>query len=155
MRLLAAAALLALSSCGQELPSMPHGCTEGSCYPATGNLLIGRAHNLTANSTCGLQGPTEYCIVSHLQELEKCFQCDSRRPYNSASSRNSHRVENVIYLTDQNGERTWWQSETVLLRQRLTGLVLRESEMTIVLLAYADDVLLAITNPVDLQAMRG
>ncbi|XP_062924347.1 laminin subunit beta-1 isoform X1 [Mobula hypostoma] len=112
MRLLAATVLLALSSCGQELPSMPHGCTEGSCYPATGNLLIGRAHNLTASSTCGLQGPTEYCIVSHLQEMEKCFQCDSRRPYDSVSSRNCHRVENVIYLTDQNGERTWWQSET-------------------------------------------
>ncbi|XP_069795570.1 laminin subunit beta-2 isoform X2 [Narcine bancroftii] len=108
---LVSAFLLVLSSCAQDLPSLPHGCTEGSCYPATGNLLIGRAHNLSATSTCGLQGPTDYCIVSHLQGLEKCFQCDSRRPYHPDTSRNSHRVENVIYLADSNQERTWWQSE--------------------------------------------
>uniref|UniRef100_A0A4W3JY45 Laminin subunit beta-2-like n=1 Tax=Callorhinchus milii TaxID=7868 RepID=A0A4W3JY45_CALMI len=95
------------SGFAQEQPSLPHGCTEGSCYPATGNLLIGRAPNLTATSTCGLQRPTDYCIVSHLQGDKKCFQCNSLRP----SDPNSHRVENVVYLTDQTGQRTWWQSE--------------------------------------------
>ncbi|MBN3302050.1 LAMB1 protein, partial [Amia calva] len=99
-----------LSVVAQEQPSGPHGCTEGSCYPATGNLLIGRAKDLTATSTCGLQIPENFCIVSHLQELDKCFQCDSRRPYDPIWEKNSHRVENVIYLMDQNGEYTWWQS---------------------------------------------
>ncbi|XP_034287609.2 laminin subunit beta-1-like isoform X1 [Pantherophis guttatus] len=92
---------------GTEEPDLYHGCLEGSCYPATGNLLIGRTQNLSATSTCGLEEPQEYCIVSHLQDSEKCFICDSR----SASFRESHHIENVIYLTGQNGEQTWWQSE--------------------------------------------
>ncbi|XP_037130494.1 laminin subunit beta-2 [Syngnathus acus] len=101
-----------LASCvsGQDLPSSPHGCTDGSCYPATGNLLIGRAVNLSATSTCGLDGPEHYCIVSHLQESDKCFECNSRHPYDPNRHRNSHRIENVIYLMDSNGDNTWWQS---------------------------------------------
>ncbi|KAM9750902.1 laminin subunit beta-1 isoform 1-T2 [Menidia menidia] len=102
--------MLGVSVLGQELPSSPHGCTEGSCYPATGNLLIGRAVNLNATSTCGLNGPQQYCIVSHLQEPDKCFECDSGRPYDAYRHRNSHRIQNVIYLTDANGDPTWWQS---------------------------------------------
>ncbi|XP_038141553.1 laminin subunit beta-1-like isoform X2 [Cyprinodon tularosa] len=102
--------LAALGALGQELPSTPHGCTEGSCYPATGNLLIGRAANLTASSTCGLEVPEQFCIVSHLQDVDKCFECDSRRPYDPERHRNSHRIENVIYLTDQNGDETFWKS---------------------------------------------
>uniref|UniRef100_W5N6F6 Laminin subunit beta-2 n=1 Tax=Lepisosteus oculatus TaxID=7918 RepID=W5N6F6_LEPOC len=102
--------ILFLSVVAQELPSVPHGCTEGSCYPATGNLLIGRARDLTTTSTCGLQSPEHYCIVSHLQESDKCFLCDSQRPYDPIWHRNSHHVSNVIYLQDQNGDLTWWQS---------------------------------------------
>uniref|UniRef100_A0A673C7J4 Laminin subunit beta-1 n=1 Tax=Sphaeramia orbicularis TaxID=375764 RepID=A0A673C7J4_9TELE len=101
---------LTLVAFGQDVPSGPHGCTEGSCYPATGNLLIGRAVNLTASSTCGLDGPEHYCIVSHLQESDKCFKCNSQHRYDPYHHRNSHWIENVIYLMDSNGDHTWWQS---------------------------------------------
>ncbi|XP_028308812.1 laminin subunit beta-2 isoform X2 [Gouania willdenowi] len=115
--------VLALSVFGQDLPSSPHGCTEGSCYPATGNLLIGRAVNLSATSTCGLDGPDQYCIVSHLQESDKCFECNSQHPYDPYHHRNSHRIENVIYLMEPNGDSTWWQSvngeENVSIRMNL------------------------------------
>ncbi|XP_016138604.1 laminin subunit beta-1-like [Sinocyclocheilus grahami] len=102
--------LLVLPVVAQELPSTPHGCMEGSCYPATGNLLIGRAINLTATSTCGLDRPEQYCIVSHLQDLNKCFKCDSQEPYDADHHNKNHRVENVIYQRDSRGELTWWQS---------------------------------------------
>ncbi|XP_053338679.1 laminin subunit beta-1 [Clarias gariepinus] len=114
---------LALHTLAQDLPTGPHGCTDGSCYPATGNLLIGRAANLTSTSTCGLEAPEQYCIVSHLQQSDKCFTCDSRRPYDSYRHRSSHRVENVIYLRDSTGALTWWQSingeESVSIRLNL------------------------------------
>uniref|UniRef100_A0A8D3CXR2 Laminin, beta 2-like n=1 Tax=Scophthalmus maximus TaxID=52904 RepID=A0A8D3CXR2_SCOMX len=95
----------------------------GSCYPATGNLLIGRAVNLSSTSTCGLGGPEHYCIVSHLQESDKCFECNSQHRYDPYRHRNSHRIENVINLMDRNEDHTWWQSvngqETVSIRLNL------------------------------------
>ncbi|KAK9515757.1 hypothetical protein VZT92_026376 [Zoarces viviparus] len=110
MAVLLSLLVLALrAASGQELPSGPHGCMEGSCYPATGNLLIGRAVNLTATSTCGLTGPQQYCIVSHLQESDKCFECNSQHRYDPYRHRHSHRIENVIYHMDSSGD-TWWQS---------------------------------------------
>ncbi|XP_012282234.1 laminin subunit beta-1 isoform X2 [Orussus abietinus] len=82
----------------------PHPCEQSSCYPATGNLLIGRKDRLSASSTCGLRGPERFCIVSHLKERKKCFFCDASLP------KKQHNVENIISNRKKSVE-TWWQAE--------------------------------------------
>ncbi|VDN83513.1 unnamed protein product [Brugia pahangi] len=88
-------------------------CNERSCYPATGNLLIGRKKSLSATSTCGLHGRQRYCIVSHLEEQTKCFYCDSRTEWkpNREPYKLSHRIENVVSESYEDRNRNWWQSE--------------------------------------------
>ncbi|VDD97565.1 unnamed protein product [Enterobius vermicularis] len=88
-------------------------CRDSSCYPETGNLLIGRKHRLSATSTCGLRGRQRYCIVSHLEEQTKCFYCDSRTEWRPSGDpyRLSHRIENVVSESYEERTRNWWQSE--------------------------------------------
>lgn len=72
-----------------------HPCEQSSCYPATGNLLIGRENRLQASSTCGLSDAERFCIVSHLEE-KKCFLCDTRAETENDPHMN-HRVGQIIY----------------------------------------------------------
>ncbi|XP_057323287.1 laminin subunit beta-1 isoform X1 [Microplitis mediator] len=79
-----------------------HPCEQSSCYPATGNLLIGRKDRLSASSTCGLHGPERYCIVSHLKDRKKCFFCDASNP------KQQHNITNIVGGASR---RLWWQAE--------------------------------------------
>lgn len=86
-------------------------CASGSCYPATGDLLIGRQDNLTATSTCGLNGATRYCIVSHLKDNKTCSYCDSSVT-SHLRSHMSHRVQEIVASFQENRlDRGWWQAE--------------------------------------------
>ena len=51
-------------------PQFLQGCDRRSCYPATGNLLIGRADKLAATDTCGLEDKVsqEHCLMSDVME---------------------------------------------------------------------------------------
>ncbi|XP_059150751.1 laminin subunit beta-1-like [Physella acuta] len=101
--------LLLLGTCG-HVGAGP--CEQGSCYPATGDLLIGREMNLTASSTCGLEQKQRYCVVSYLEKDTKCFFCDSRQPWVPGVSDESHRIENIISSLQHKLPTRWWQAET-------------------------------------------
>lgn len=107
-------AFVALRLCAEEAAAEEEDlCNDRSCYPATGNLLIGRKHRLHASSTCGLQRQERYCIVSHLEDKTKCFYCDSRQPWapNREPNKLSHRIENVVTENYNDRTKNWWQSE--------------------------------------------
>lgn len=46
-------------------------CEGSSCHPTLGDLMVGRAAQLSASSTCGLNGPQNYCIVGYLEVCSK------------------------------------------------------------------------------------
>ncbi|NXW65110.1 LAMB3 protein, partial [Eurystomus gularis] len=86
-------------------------CSNGACYPPTGDLLLGRAHDLRASSTCGLTKPETYC-TPHGEWSMRCCRCDSRLPH----AYNGHRVENVLSSA---GHARWWQSQNSVERVSL------------------------------------
>ncbi|KAK7893121.1 hypothetical protein WMY93_022273 [Mugilogobius chulae] len=94
-----------------QLQAPDEGCSGGSCNPQIGDLMVGRAAQLSASSTCGLDGPQNYCIIGYLEEEQKCFSCDSRRPFDAQFNPNSHRIENVITTFEPERKMKWWQSE--------------------------------------------
>lgn len=77
-------------------------CSQGACYPPSHDLLLGRARQLHASSTCGLTGSEVYC-TPYEQRRMKCCPCDSRNPKGQLA----HTVEDVLSTS---GPTRWWQS---------------------------------------------
>ncbi|XP_042257146.1 laminin subunit beta-3-like [Thunnus maccoyii] len=78
-------------------------CSRGACYPPSNDLLLGRAHQLRASSTCGLTGSEVYC-TPYQQRRMKCCPCDSRNP----NGQLAHTVQDVLSTA---GPDRWWQSK--------------------------------------------
>ncbi|NWZ95897.1 LAMB3 protein, partial [Nesospiza acunhae] len=88
------------------LPAAQRSCSQGgACYPAPGDLLLGRAPHLRASSTCGLSKPETYC-TPHGQNWDGdwCPCAILELPH----SHSGHRVENVLSSA---GRARWWQSQ--------------------------------------------
>ncbi|XP_011611933.1 laminin subunit beta-3 isoform X1 [Takifugu rubripes] len=78
-------------------------CLQGACYPPSGDLLLGRAQQLRASSTCGLAGSEAFC-TPYQQRRMKCCPCDSRNPKDPLA----HTVQEVLATS---GPDRWWQSK--------------------------------------------
>uniref|UniRef100_A0A4W4F1K0 Laminin subunit beta-1 n=1 Tax=Electrophorus electricus TaxID=8005 RepID=A0A4W4F1K0_ELEEL len=89
-------------------------CDGSLCYPSLGDLMVGRAAQLSVSSTCGLNGPQNYCILGYLENEQKCFTCDSRRPYNRFNNPYSHQIENIITTFAPERKMRWWHVPKVI-----------------------------------------
>ncbi|KAI8499214.1 Laminin subunit alpha-2, partial [Branchiostoma belcheri] len=79
---------------------------NGGLFPLIFNLATNA--KITANATCGLNGPENYCkLVEHVPgepfpQDPQCSVCDDNDPYLR------HPIENAI-----DGTNSWWQSPTI------------------------------------------
>ncbi|XP_077458649.1 laminin subunit beta-3 [Stigmatopora argus] len=81
-------------------------CSRGACYPRSSDLLVGRADQLKASSTCGLTGAEVFCTPYQLGKT-KCCPCDSRNPDGPLA----HTMKEVLSTA---GPERWWQSKKEL-----------------------------------------
>ena len=98
-------------------PSQEAGETSAVTDPCTDNYgqaqpcqpeFVNAAFNakVTATNTCGERGEMKYCNIPTTFGAQKtCSYC------NAAKDNLAHPAE---YLVDQEGDRTWWQSEAML-----------------------------------------
>jgi len=87
--------------------SLTPDCDHGGCYPATGDLLIGRTGNLYASSTCGLRRPERYCFIGNLKNVS-CDVCDVK------AANKSHTIDQIVARSPGDLNRhtqAWWQAE--------------------------------------------
>lgn len=98
---------------GLFIQALSQECQRGGCFPATGDLLVGRERNLTATSTCGLKEKEKYCIVSFLERTDKCFFCQSDSTVENTPQgyRSSHLPKYMVTTSPQDRLKGWWQSE--------------------------------------------
>ena len=74
-------------------------------------MLIGREANLTASSTCGLNGPEDYCVLSgQQQQRKKCFKCHTRSEFRDDRLK-YHGIENIVPIVGLKRKGFWWQAE--------------------------------------------
>lgn len=88
-------------------------CQRGGCFPATGDLLVGRENKLSATSSCGLHGKSEYCILSFLDKEAKCFECESTKKVDEKPDgyKRSHLPKYMVTREPSKRLEGWWQSE--------------------------------------------
>ncbi|CAF0800708.1 unnamed protein product [Brachionus calyciflorus] len=125
--------LLKISKFKKSLNHFSKNCTNQSCFPSLGNLLIGRSNFLYASSTCGLDYAKRFCLIDQLNRTDfnvrdrtfiysennrlksfVCSVCDSRDKFDHNTNPHSHRIENVIYNkkpSKMDYNLKWWQAE--------------------------------------------